>query len=293
MKNLCYSFLCIASCFIFNSTSLNAQILDTATIWQITMLDDNEFVGQIIAETETTIQFKTASIGIITLQKDQIKRREQLRSDASTNGLLWAENRMAFRYFIRNSAYGLKKGETVYQNAWILVNNFDIGITDNFSLGLGTVPLFLFAGSTTPVWVTPRLSVPLESDKVNLGVGALIGTTLGNDGNTSFGFGFGSATFGNRNQNITLGVGYGFAEGEFASRPTFNLSGMLRTGKRGYLISENYIISTGFETIAILSLGGRFTGKRITIDYGGFYVPNLGTFALIPWLSVSIPFGGN
>lgn len=291
MKNYFLSFLLFSFFVVLNQTSLSAQ-LDTTKIWQMTMIDDNEFIGHIVSETASTIQFKTATVGIITLQKNQIKRREALVSDASTNGLLWAENRMAYRYFLRNSGYSLKKGEAVYQNAWILVNNIDVGIADNFSIGLGTVPLFLFGGGTSPIWLTPRLSIPLEANKVNLGIGALAGTTIGNDfDNTSFGFGFGNVTLGDKNQNITLGIGYGFADGEFADRPTFNLSGMLRTGKRGYLISENYIIATGFETIAILSLGGRFTGRRVTIDYGGYYVPNLDTFAIAPWLSVSIPFG--
>jgi len=259
----------------------------------MTMKDGNEFVGHILSETQRTIEFKTAAVGIVTLQKGQIKRREKILSDKSTNGLLWTENRMAYRYFIRNSGYNLKQGEVIYQNAWLLVNNFDIGITDNFSLGLGAVPLFLFRGiTTTPIWLTPRFTIPVEADKVNLGVGALVGTTFGNDfDNISFGFGFGNVTLGDRNKNITMGIGYGFADGEFANRPTFNLSGMLRTGKRGYVISENYIIATGFETIAVLSLGGRFTGRRVTFDYGGYYVPNVGTFAIAPWLSVSIPFG--
>jgi len=293
MKNRFYFLVCLLFLFTFYHQSLFAQLSDTTTIWQMTMIDDNEFVGHILLETETSIQFKTATVGIITLQKDQIKRREQLLSNDMTNGLLWAENRMAYRYFLRNSGYSLKQGEAVYQNAWILVNNFDFGLSDNFSLGVGILPLFLFGGGTTsPVWITPKFTIPVESDKVNLGVGALAGTTIGNEfDRVSFGFGFGNVTLGDKNKNITMGVGYGFADGEFATRPTFNLSGMLRTGKRSYLISENYIITTGFETIAILSLGGRFTGRRVTLDYGGYFVPNLGTLALAPWLSVSIPFG--
>ncbi len=292
MKNRFYIYLGFFCLFTLYNNSLFAQISDSATIWQMTMIDDNEFVGHILSETETVIEFKTATIGTITLRKNQIKRREKLRSDGSTNGLLWAENRMAYRYFIRNSGYNLKKGEAIYQNAWILVNNIDVGVSDNFSIGLGTVPLFLFGEGTSPVWLTPRVSIPVEAEKVNLGVGALVGTTLGNDfDNSSFGFGFGNVTLGDRNKNITLGVGYGFFDGEFADRPTFNVSGMLRTGKRSYLISENYIISAGNETVVALSLGGRFTGKRIVLDYGGYFVPNLGTFAIAPWLSVSIPFG--
>lgn len=218
MKNRFPFFLGILFLFVFYNNSLFAQTSDTTTIWQMTMMDDNEFVGHILSETEAIIEFKTVAIGIITLRKDQVKRQEKLLSDPSTNGLLWAENRMTYRYFLRNSGYNLKKGEAVYQNAWILINNIDVGITDNFSIGLGTVPIFLFGGGTSPIWLTPRLSIPIEADKVNLGVGGLVGTTVGNDfDNTSFGFGFGDVTLGDKNKNITLGVGYGFADGEFAN----------------------------------------------------------------------------
>lgn len=279
------------SCLFFFSFQATAQLSDTTAIWQITTFDDNEFVGHVLSETETAIEFKTATVGIITIQKNQIKKREELISDGTTNGLLWAENPMAFRYFIGNSGYTLKKGAAYYQNAWVFVNNFDIGLTDRFSLGIGTVPLFLFAGSATPVWLTPRVSLPIESDKVNFGIGGLVGTTLGTGNNVSFGYGFGNLTLGDKNKNLTIGVGYGFADGELSERPTFSFSGMIRTGKRGYIITENYLLSTGFDTVPILSLGGRFVGKRISIDYGGFYIPDIGEFALIPWLSISIPIG--
>ncbi|MEM1124652.1 MAG: hypothetical protein AAGJ18_29705 [Bacteroidota bacterium] len=291
MKKVIRLILSIA-CTLFLTVQLAAQLSDTTTIYQITTLDDNEFVGYILSETETTIEFKTATIGTITIQKNQIKKREQLISNESTNGLLWTENPMAFRYFLGNSGYTLKKGEAYYQNAWLFVNNFDIGLTDRFSMGIGIVPLFLFAGAPTPIWVTPKLSLPIESDKVTFGIGGLFGTAIGNDIDTpGYGYGFGNLTLGDKNKNLNIGIGYGFADGGIAERPTFSFSGMLRTGKRGYLLTENYILSTGFETIALLSLGGRFIGKRITLDYGGFYVPNTGEFVLVPWLSISIPIG--
>jgi len=137
MKNLIKPLLLL---FLFNFitlTSIQAQLSDTTTIWQITMLDENEFIGHILSETERTMEFKTATIGTITLQKNQIKRLEKLVSNKTTNGLLWNENRMAYRYFMWNSGYNLKKGEAFYQNAWLFVNNFDVGVSDRFSFGVG------------------------------------------------------------------------------------------------------------------------------------------------------------
>ena len=89
--------------FFIKTTSISAQISDTTVIWQITTLDDNEFVGHIMSETAQRIEFKTAVIGIIFIQKNQIVRQEKLISSKSTNGLLWNENKLANRYFLGNS----------------------------------------------------------------------------------------------------------------------------------------------------------------------------------------------
>jgi len=65
---------------------------------------------------------------------------------------------------------------------------------------------------------------------------------------------------------------------------------MFRTSKRSYIITENYYIDAGFDDVVLLSLGGRYVGKKIILDYGGIYAPETGTFAIIPWLSISLPF---
>lgn len=166
-----------------------------------------------------------------------------------------------------------------------------MGLTDYFSLGAGIVPLFIFAGTATPVWVTPKFSIPVVEDKFNVGVGALTGAVIG-ESNSSFGILFGSATFGSKDKNLTLGLGYGFAGGEWANTPAINISGMLRTGPRGYLITENYYLGLDGESLAILSFGGRRIVKKMSIDFGGFIpISSDVPFLIIPWLGISVPIG--
>lgn len=285
----------ILSCFtvllLFSVNNSIAQVLtDTTNVWQITTIDDNEYTGYILSETADAVELKTGTIGIITIPINQIKKREQLRSDASTNFLLWPENPMASRYFWANSGFNIKKGDGYYQNTWVLFNHAQFGVTDNFSLGVGMMPLFLFAGSPTPLWLSPKMTFPIQ-EKVHLAAGVLVGTLVGGGTDVEgFGFAYGNATFGSTSTNMTAGLGYGFADGEFADRPTISLAGMFRTGKRGYIITENYFIDTGFDDVLILSLGGRYVGKKIILDYGGIYSPESGTFVIVPWLSISIPF---
>ena len=149
----------------------------------------------------------------------------------------------------------------------------------------------MFAGTETPVWITPKFSIPISSDQVNLGAGALIGTVLGEEG-TGFGIAYGSATFGDRNTNVTFGLGYGYAGGDFANAPTINVAAMIRTGPRGYILTENYYIGSGGENALLLSFGGRRIIRNAGIDFGGIVPVASGTsFIVIPWLGVTFGFG--
>ncbi len=75
--------------------------------------------------------------------------------------------------------------------------------------------------------------------------------------------------------------------------PTINISGIIRTGKRGYLVTENYFISAGDENVLIFSLGGRTLWNRFSLDYGLSrpFTKEIGaSFFFIPWLGFVIPF---
>lgn len=254
--------------------------------------DGNEYLGTIISEDEVKITIRTQNLGDITLFRSDIIRISDMDTGKMVNGEFWFSNPQATRYYWLPNGYGLKKGESYYQNVWIFFNQVSTGITDNFSVGAGMVPLFLFAGAETPVWITPKVSFPIVKDKFNLGAGALVGTVIGSD-DGGFGILYGLSTFGSRDKNLTIGLGWAYAGGTIANAPTVSLAGMIRTGPRGYFLTENYFISAGGETVGILSAGGRRIIKRISLDYGLFLpiAPGLDTIIAVPWLGITIPFG--
>lgn len=254
--------------------------------------DGNEYSGIILSEDEHQVVLKTENLGTITLLRSQIVWIRQLDSPSQVKGQYWFANPQATRYFWIPNGYGLKKGESYYQNVWIFFNQVSTGITDNFSMGGGMVPLFLFAGAQTPVWITPKVSFPIVKDKVNVGAGALAGTILGSE-NSGFGLLYGLSTFGSRDKNVTLGLGWAYAAGEIGNVPTISVAGMFRTGPRGYLLTENYFIGAGGETIGLLSFGGRRIINRISIDFGLFlpWIGDMDSFIALPWLGLNIPFG--
>jgi len=269
-----------------------SQNFQDSTKYQIETIDGNEYFGIILNKTSETIRIKTDKLGEITIPQSEIKKISRLTAVQSKDGSYWLDNPQATRYFWAPNGYSLKQGEGYYQNVWVLFNQAVYGITNHLSAGIGTVPLFLFASSYTPAWITAKFSVPVVENQFNLGIGALMGTVVG-ESKSGFGILYGITTFGSKDKNLNIGLGWGYAGGQMASNPTINISGMIRTGAKGYFITENYFIGTPDNFMVLMSLGGRRIIKHTGLDFGAF-IPiggDIGSFIAIPWLGLTIPFG--
>lgn len=265
---------------------------DSTKLFRVETVDGNEYLGLMISEDSLNIILDTKTLGKVNIPKTSIKKSTNVVPSSVKGGKLWFENTQSGRYFWAPDGYGLKKGEGYYQNIWVLWNQASYGVTNYFSIGAGIIPLFFFGGSPTPVFITPKFSIPVVKDKINMGVGAIAGTLLGEE-NTGFSLIYGLSTFGDRNANVTLGLGYGYAGGDWASRPVITLSGMGRVGAKTYLLTENYYFGSDEESVVLLSAGGRSIIKKAAIDYG-LFLPVSGemdVFIAIPWLGFTVPFG--
>lgn len=269
-----------------------AQTQQDTLSYNIETTDGNSYQGKIIEQDDVEIIFQTNNIGNITIQQADIKKIQAISNLKKKDGKYWLENPQSTRYFFSPNGFGLKAKEGYYQNVWVMVNSFAVGVTDYISVGGGVVPLFLFAGFTTPIWLTAKASIPVSKKGLSLGVGALGGTFVGEE-DMGFGILYGITTIGNKNNNVSIGLGYGYAGGSWAKYPMVNVNFMFRTGPKGNIISENYYINNG-ETFILFSIGGRTIVKNSAgIDYG-LWIPfygNMDSFVAIPWLGVSIPFG--
>ncbi len=277
--------------FVFTSTPLSAQSQDS-TLVRIETTDGNEYLGNIVRENEQILVLNTELLGEITLQKVNIKTHEVIRAEQIKEGDVWFENPQSTRYFWAPNGYGLKPGEGYYQNIYVFWNQFTFGVTDNISLGGGVIPLFLLGGGPTPIFGTVKFSIPLVENKMNLGGGALAGVVLGEEGAT-FGIVYGVSTFGNPDQNFTVGLGYAFVDGDWASTPLINLSGMVRGSKRMYFITENYYVHGDGGGGGVIGLGGRWLIKRASLDFM-LAIPfgaDMDSFVAFPAIGFVIPFG--
>lgn len=288
MKPL-FTFLLLFLAILNNSP---AQTPQDSIYWKITTNDGNEYRGFILSSDSTTVVLKTSNIGTITIQNENIQALEKLEPNDLRSVSKWRENHQAARYFWMPNGHGLKKNQTYYQNSMIFVNQVSLGITDKVTMGVGIIPLFFLGTGFTPIWVTPKFSMPVVKDKYSIGAGALLGGVLTNSEGNFFGITYLVNTFGNRDRNLSVGLGYGFAQREWADRPTISLGGMWRYSKKSFLMTENYLIPTPGNYFGITSFGGRTIWEAVSLDYGAI-VPletNL-NFILIPWLGVSFKLG--
>lgn len=295
MKTSLTRFAFLSVFLISFSFITKAQSTQDSIKSQVETMDGNEYIGIILNQSPESIRLKTEILGEISIPRSNIKRITQLSATRSKGGTYWLDNPQSTRYFWAPNGYNLKAGEGYYQNVWVLFNQAVVGLTDYFSAGVGVMPLFLFGGAPTPAWVTAKFSIPVIENRFNLGAGALIGTVLGaeNTDNSSFGVLYGISTFGSKDVNLNVGLGWGFAGGELANNPTLNVSTSIRTGARGYFISENYVIGTPEETVVIAMIGGRRIIKHAGLDFGIVlpFSKDINGFIGIPWLGLTIPFG--
>lgn len=273
---------------------LSAFLCDTARAqegptYRIETLDGQIVTGTLVSEDEEKVVLKTELLGELTIQKKNIRTMERIDTDRYRDGAYWFDNPQPTLYFFAPNAIGLKKGRGYYQNAWIFFNSANYGLTSNFSIGGGLIPLFLFGVSETPVWILPKVSVALAND-LYLAAGALIVGVVGVDTETA-GLIYASSTYGNSDRNLTAGIGYGFAGGDTSDSPMVNISGMVRISRTMYIITENYFFP-GIDFSGIGSFGGRWTTENFALDFALFRP--LGEdmdFIGIPWLGLSFPFG--
>jgi hypothetical protein len=252
----------------------------------IEMKTGEQMVGYLISEDDTEVKLRTEKYGVVTLKwRDILSIKDIDQKEVNKEGVYYKYNLQSTRYFFGPSGFGLKKGEGYYQNVWVFFNQASYGFTDYFSASVGTVPVFLFGGPA-PVWIVPKVSIPIIEDKLNISAGAMMGTVLGQE-ELGFAIPFGTFTYGNRNSNISASIGYGMVDGEWSSDPTITVSGMLRVSQKTYLITENYFLP-GMDA-SLISLGARSFAGKIGIDYG--LVLPIGYTVAIPWLGLTVPFG--
>lgn len=263
---------------VFKSNLISAQNLqgldpiDTTKVYQVALNDGTIFMGNILEKDSVLIVMKTNSIPRLELPISKIKYCKSLENTTLKNGTYWFANPHASRYLFGPSAINLKKGEKYYQNTWLFLNSFNVGVTDHFSIG-GSIEMLttltsLANGDFSPtILLTPKIGYQV-ADKIHAGGGLLYANILGEG---SAGIAYGIATVGSYDNNFSAGLGWGFFNGSFSEKPILTFSGMRRVSSKVAFVSENWLIPsdpkyTGYNYYGLFSYGLRFFSENMAVD---------------------------
>ncbi len=291
----------LTCCLLFFSGNYITAIAQTDTTatqtatpqrWIVETKDGSVYQGIFLGHDENGFRLQTESAGIITIPNSQVKRTQILAERNYKNGEYWYENPNSSRYLFGPSAFSLKKGEVYYQNTYLVLNSFNYGLTDNFTIGGGFELISTFSGDPT-FFITPKYTFPV-AEKWRAGAGVFyLTTTLGENNFSGLGIGYGILTYGNSDNNATLGMGYGYGDGEFADIPVFTLSGMKRISRKLGLVTENWFVPSQDISGGIYSYGIRFMGERITVDLAFLNNRDIAEtiFIGVPYVDFVVKFG--
>lgn len=293
MKNLIQ--ILLFTIFIFATSSLFgkktniSEPIDSIKIYKKELKDGSIFNGNILQQDSVNLVLRTSSIQKIEIPVSNIKSIDEVDISNFKNGTYWYPTPHATRYFYSPSAIGLKKGEGYYQNTYLVLNSFNVGISDNISIGGGLELISTFALKDPIFFITPKVSYKLAK-KFNAGCGILYARLTSEFG--SLGTVFATGTYGTTDNNITGSLGWGFFDNEFSKRPIITISGMKRISKGAALVTENWLIPSG-EYYGLISYGVRFLGEKIAVDLAFINNRDIAETIIIgiPFVSFTVKFG--
>lgn len=261
--------ICLSLFFVDNvdaqkrkkATFIKTYDFATGKIYAIKLIDDSSFAGKFIEKNGTNLVFES-TLGLrYGVDEKDIRSINIVDPINIVKGKYWFPNPHATRYLFGPSAYNLKSGEGYYQNIYGTVNSINYGITDHFTLGVGTELITLFS-SFPLIIVTPKLGGYKVNDSWHVGGGAIVVATSDGSG----GIGYGIATYGDENSNVSFGLGWAGANvDDIQTLPIATISGMRRFSKNIAFISENWVIPAN-PYIPIFSYGIRFFGEQMSVD---------------------------
>lgn len=264
---------------------------------EIQLNDNRSIIATLRDLSSNQIQVQSEALGDLTIPRTNIKSLRYLPIVAGGQRDILFDNPHPTRYFFGPSAIPLRKGERYYQNAYVLANSFQYGVSDHFSMGGGAVIPFAF-------FITPKWGYQV-APKWHVGGGMLAATSFIKDMDFGLAVAYGSATYGTKEHNVTLNAGWGAVKQQGpnssyswrgARRPMFTISGMTRISNRMMLVTENWLFtlreydftneSYRLQSQGILSGGFRFMGEKNSFDFG-IIIPTGKSFA-IPYIDYVI-----
>lgn len=210
---------------------------DTSRVHILTLKEGNVFVGKLLEYDSNEVVFRMNTGDTLIYKPDEV---EMVKISPSLTTPI--NERLLFS----PTGFALEKGENEYRNMMLLYNSYHRGITKNFTLGGGVMPIFIsFLG-----WVDAKYSMEF-SKNIHISAGGLLGggyvIDFSEDENSggwnkySFMGGFGAVTIGSKDRfiNFSLTKINENEAGEPNSTPwLYSLGGSYKIGKDNRIFVE-------------------------------------------------------
>lgn len=283
-------FIALQLLLILSASVSFSQEIDSTKKVSITLKDETEMVGYIIAKDSLNITFKSISGIISIIPKSQIEETKTLKGGKIIGKQYFKPDPADNRVMALPSGIPLKEGEVQFNAMELIFPYLQFGVTDFLSIGVGGLP-FMASGSGTLVYYLSTKLTPINTKSASVSIGgAMVGVTASKG---IVGIGYAVGTFGNTMNSVTLGTFMAFSSDEVFDRPAFMIGGQTRTSKSVSIITENLII-LGNDTKGYLifpSIGIRFSGEKIAADFGTYAVIEKEHFFYpIPWIGITYKF---
>ncbi len=242
------------------------------------------YKGYFISQNKDFLVIETNSDGTIKIPAQRVKRIETLDED------LQIENRTkdrleqinSVRYMVGTSAFNYEKGANYIRNNPM---TFHKGITDDFSIGVGTSIWALLLGIPV-IYVNPQFATQLAKNvRYKIGLDAFAGTSV-QDGSAAAAVLNTGITLGEPDLNMTGTVYWGAISDFGRLDPFYSLAGMAQISKKLMVVSEGfYVPIQDDDNVIFVFYGGRYITK--TASYDLVFLYNQEIAQVIPF---GIPF---
>lgn len=222
---------------------------------------------------------KTSDTQIPVQQEDAIAE-SQKQSDVAP-ALIPNPDQHRSRYFFAPSSYSLEPGELYYNTLYFFVHDFQYGVSEQFSIGMGTSIIGF------PYYLTPKLTFPIDETSA-IAVGDLM--MIGTWGSNFFGnLLYTTYSRGGAYNNFTVGGGHLYVNNSELTGDSnafvFNFSSLFQVSDHIYFLTENYVSQLKTKQNAYYSSYNELSGQYVyydeTFDQKMFFIYGMAGFRFI------------
>ncbi len=263
-------FFCLFLCYTahsqdyFKSDSTKRQA-QNAPLMQIKLKDGTVIKGIIRSQNQQVVKIETQNLGTVDVNMQNVAYITSATENLSNEELYISPN----QYFYSTSAFMLKEKAVELQNIYGLYNNFEFGVSKNFSLSVGGVLIPTF--TAFPLLFGAKYGTSVGKD-VGIFVSSKNFAILSGGGSGFAGTISPGITFGNPLNNISLSASWVYASGSggggITSSPSFSLAGSFKISEKAAFVTDNVLLSGISGSAIVYSLGLKTFGRRQSFGFG-------------------------